>query len=95
MCLAYQSILQYYDSQESGIGSRERSAYSRAPSSQYRGHAELRSMIHNLQQQLEEQRAEQKARQEKRLTQMEQQKAREEKLLDQLFMRLEHSEKPR
>jgi hypothetical protein len=66
------------DSQVSRFGSRERPAYSRAPSSQTRGlNAELRSMIHNLQQQLEEQRAEQKAREAE-------QKAREEKLLTQL-----------
>lgn len=80
----------------SRIGSQERSAYSRAASSQNRGlQAELRSMIQSLQQQLEEQKsreerlsAEQKAREEKLLAQMEQQrieqKAREEKLLAQM-----------
>ncbi|EED22536.1 conserved hypothetical protein [Talaromyces stipitatus ATCC 10500] len=99
---------QDYGSQESRIGSRERSAYSRAPSSQYRGHAELRSMIHNLQQQLEEQRAEQRAREEKLLAQMEEreeklltqmeeqraeQKAREEKLLTQMEQQKAREEK--
>jgi hypothetical protein len=96
---------QDFDSQASG--SRDRSVYSRAPSSQNRGlHAELRSMIQKLQQQeekLQAQMEEQKVREEKLLTQLEElrtdnkareaeHKAREERLLEQLFTIIQRNE---
>jgi hypothetical protein len=74
---------QEIDSQASG--SRERSVYSRAPSSQNRGlHAELRSMIQNLQQQLRQQSEEQKVREAEQKVREAEQKVREEKLLAQI-----------
>jgi hypothetical protein len=87
---------QDFDSQASG--SRGRSAYSRAPSSHHRGlHAELRSMIQNLQQQLREQSEKQQVREEKHLAQIEalraEQREREEKHLAQMEQQRAREEK--